>query len=318
MDEIVAAPVSTEVRRAVDGLLRENLLLKGMVVKLNRRLLAEQRHMSDQHEELLMLRKANEQLALAAFNAEDARAAAEEAGRRQTVFLSMLAHELRNPMASIAVANTVMSTLEIAHPRLPKLLGIVRRQSGHLVRLVDDLLDASRIATGKMSLQMRALKLGEVIDSALEIAQPAMAAREQRAHVELPCAPVLLEGDPVRLAQLFANLLLNASKFSAPGQTIALCAAVREGEVEVAVRDQGKGIAPGEQADIFDLFAQGAQERANACAGGLGIGLTLVRSIAQMHGGSVRVESAGAGCGSQFFVLLPVRPHAAAAAGSAP
>ena len=306
MDEIAAAPGPVETQRAMAALQRENQVLKGMVVKLNRRLLSEKQHGAAERAELHLLRQANERLVLAAFDADDARLAAQAAGRRQTVFLSMLAHELRNPMAAIAVANTVMGTLEIDHPRLPKLLGIVARQSVHLVRLVDDLHDASRIATGKISLQLRTLKLHEVIDAARDIAQPALAARGQVLALALPPAPLALEGDPVRLAQLFSNLLLNASKFSGPGQAIALEASVCTGTLAVAVRDQGKGIAQQDQPHIFDLFAQGTEERAHAWSGGLGIGLTLVRSIAEQHGGSVRVHSDGAGCGSQFTVLLPL------------
>ena len=306
MDEIAAASGPAESQRAMAALQRENHVLKGMVVKLNRRLLNEKQHVTDARQELTLLREANQRLVLAAFDADDARLAAEAATGRQTVFLTMLAHELRNPMAAIAVANTVMGTLEIDHPRLPKLLGIVARQSHHLVRLVDDLLDASRIATGKISLQKRTLKLQEVIDAALDIAQPVLDARAQALHLALPAAPAALEGDPVRLAQLFSNLLLNAAKFSAPGQAITLEALVRDGELAVTVRDQGKGIAQEDQPHIFDLFAQGTDERAHACSGGLGIGLTLVRSIAELHGGSVRVHSDGCGCGSQFTVVLPL------------
>ncbi len=311
MDEIAAAASPFEARRPIEALQRENHFLKAMVVKLNRRLLDEAEHGADAHQELGMLRQANERLVLAAFDADDARVAAEASQRRQTVFLSMLAHELRNPMASIAVANTVMATLEIDHPRFPRLLGIVGRQAGHLVRLVDDLLDASRIATGKISLHTRPLKLREVIDAALDIVQPALTVRQQAVQLSLPPALPSLDGDAVRLAQLFSNLLLNASKFSAPGQAIELAASVIDTAVAVTVRDSGKGIEQEDLPTIFDLFVQGAEERAHACAGGLGIGLALVRSIAELHGGSVRVHSDGAGCGSQFTVLLPLSSRAA-------
>ena len=150
-----------------------------------------------------------------------------------------------------------------------------------------------------------------MIDCALETAQATLLAREQGALVDFPDSPMLLVGDQVRLAQLFSNLLINASKFSAPQQDITLTATVQGNMVAVAVRDHGKGIEVCDQARIFELFAQGPHERAHAWAGGLGIGLTLVRSIAALHGGSVRVESEGAGCGSKFIVLLPLAGNGA-------
>jgi signal transduction histidine kinase len=306
MDQIARAAVSGGSEHLAGAAQRDNDALERMVVKLNRQLLAESRQLAAERAELRVLRQANEHLVLAAFRAEDARAAAEAARERQTVFLSMLAHELRNPMASIAVANNVMVSLGLDHPRLDKLTAIVKRQCDHLVRLVDDLLDASRIATGKLSLHTRRLDLREVLDSALETAQPLLAARAQCAQLILPAMALPLEADAVRLSQLFSNLLINASKFSAPEQPITLSATQEGAFVVVRVRDHGKGIAACDQACIFDLFAQGADERAHAWSGGLGIGLTLVRAIAALHGGQVRVDSAGCGCGSEFIVELPL------------
>ncbi len=306
MDEIAGAASTFETQRPIEALQRENLVLKAMVVKLNRRLLDETQRGADTLQEMHLLRQANERLVLAAFDADDARMAAEAAMRRQTIFLSMLAHELRNPMASIAVANTVMASLGIDHPRMAKLLGIVERQGCHLVRMVDDLLDASRIATGKISLHTGMVKLDELIGAALDIAQPALTARQQTVDVGLPPGPLTFKGDAVRLAQLFSNLLLNAAKFSGPGQKITVAATVQDACLSVNVRDHGKGIAHEDQPHIFDLYAQGRDERAHAWSGGLGIGLTLVRAIAELHGGSVRVHSDGAGCGSQFTVQLPL------------
>ena len=317
MDKKTVA-LSVEAQGKIEALQRESEVLKEMVAQLDQRLRNEKKSVLEAHHDSRVLRYANGKLVQAAFDAEDARIAADAAIESQSVFLSMLAHELRNPMASIAVANSVIGMLEIEHPRLPKLLGIVERQSAHLVRLVDDLLDASRIATGKISLQVSTLDLHDVIDSALDIAQPALTARQQAVDVALPAAPVLLEGDAVRLAQLFSNLLLNASKFSAPGQAIALVAALGGGAVTVHVRDQGKGIAMEDQPHVFDLFAQGAEERIHGRAGGLGIGLTLVRSIAELHGGKVRLHSDGAGCGSQFTVVLPLSRDGRAQAAARP
>ncbi len=325
MDDIGMHGAPADAHGAIEALLQENRSLKGVVLALSKRLLAEQRQVAAAADALDALRSANAQLLQSLSLAEDGRAAAEQARSeaqaalaRQTVFLSMLAHELRNPMASIEVASSMIGSLGIVNSRLDKLVGIVKRQSAHLVRLVDDLLDASRIATGKISLQMRVLDLREVLGCALESAHATLAAREQDAVLEVPPAPLMLRGDPVRLAQLFCNLLVNASKFSPPREPIALSAALQGDMVSVAVRDHGKGIAADDQGCIFDLFAQGSEERAHACSGGLGIGLPLVRSIAALHGGSVRVESAGAGCGSEFIVQLPLAPPRAGRAGQAP
>lgn len=313
MDDTRMSATPVESPDKVEALLRENRSLKNMVVELNARVSTAQHQAAAEREAVDVLRQTNEQLVMLALCAEQARkdaekayAQADAARAQQTIFLSMLAHELRNPLATIAVANTVMGTLGISHPRLDKLLAIVKRQSEHVVRLVDDLLDASRFSTGKISLEPRLLDLRDVIDCALETAQATLLAREQVARINLPGSPLLLVGDQVRLAQLFSNLLINASKFSAPQQDITLTATVQGSMAAVSVRDHGEGIDVCDQARIFDLFSQGAHERAHAWAGGLGIGLTLVRSIAALHGGSVRVESEGAGCGSEFTVLLPL------------
>jgi signal transduction histidine kinase len=297
------------VRQKIEALVRENAALKDTVATLQQRLRSEGECESGhlvQQQQLNQLREANQHLVLATFGAQDSKTAAEAVNERQTVFLSMLAHELRNPMASIAIANTVMESLNLVHPSVGRLLAITRRQVSHLVRLVDDLLDASRISTGKISLQTRMILLNEVIDSAMESAQPSLAKRAQSVRIALPPEPVVLLGDLVRLSQLFANLLVNASKFSDVGDRIVVTASVQPGQLIVAVKDEGKGIALEFQPGIFDLFSQGDDALEHSLAGGLGIGLSLVRTIAEMHGGSVRVDSAGVGCGSEFVVALPL------------
>ena len=305
---------SIGVRNKIEALQRKNDVLKKTVATLQQRLRAVGDPASAnlaQQQQLNQLREANQHLVLATFGARDSQTAAEAVNERQTVFLSMLAHELRNPMASIAIATTVLESLNLVHPSVARLLGITRRQVSHLVRLVDDLLDASRISTGKISLQTRMILLSEVIDSAMETAQPSLVQRGQSVLVDLPPAPVVLLGDMVRLSQLFANLLINASKFSDSDDTISVTARVCDGQLSVAVKDQGKGIAPEFQPGIFDLFSQGEDALEHSLAGGLGIGLSLVRTIAEMHGGSVTVASAGVGFGSEFVVMLPlpaVRP----------
>lgn len=299
----------TLLKQKIDTLSRENGVLKDTVLALQQQLRATGEGPSDQltqAQQLSQLREANQHLVLATFGARDSQTAAEAVNERQTVFLSMLAHELRNPMASIAIANTVLESLNLVHPSVGKLLAITKRQVSHLVRLVDDLLDASRISTGKISLQTRLIALSEVLDSAVETTQPSLTDRHQNVQIELPPGAVVVLGDMVRLSQLFANLLINASKFSAAGGTIWVSASVAQGQVSVAVQDHGKGIAPAFQPGIFDLFSQGDDALEHSLAGGLGIGLSLVKTIAEMHGGSVTVESAGVGHGSKFVVTLPL------------
>lgn len=284
----------------------ETRALRGTIAALRARALREQQAVADERDRALLLREANQHLVLAAFEAEDSKAAAEAAIERQTVFLAMLAHELRNPMASIAVANTIMSNIDTGNKRMTKLVAIVGRQAAHLLRLIDDLLDASRISTGKISLQTSPILLGDVIAGAIDTAQPFLTQRAQTLVQSLPPHNVTMVGDPVRLAQLFSNLIVNASKFSAPGTVIVLSAQEQGEFVSVSVKDQGKGIAPEFHAHIFDLFVHGGDDLALPLTGGLGVGLSLVKTIAEMHGGSVRVISEGPGHGSEFIVCLPL------------
>ena len=310
MDELAKlfdpTPASTAGLSGSDIRHNETRALRGTIAALRARALHEQKMGSDERERARLLREANQHLVLAAFEAEDSKTAAVAAIERQTVFLAMMAHELRNPMASIAVANTIMSNMSTGNARMAKLVAIVGRQAAHLLRLVDDLLDASRISTGKISLQTRLIRLGDVIDGAVEAAQPFLTQRKQSLALALPPHSVAMVGDTLRLAQLFSNLLINASKFSAPGTAIVVSAQERDGVVAVSVKDQGKGIAPQFQSRIFDLFAQGADDLEHPLTGGLGVGLSLVKTIAEMHGGSVRVISEGAGRGSEFIVCLPL------------
>lgn len=285
---------------------QENRSLRGVVAALRQRIADEEKADRDRASQLVMLREANQHLVLATFSASDQQAAAELANQRQTVFLSMLAHELRNPIAAITFANSVIRTLDLGSAKLDKLVDIVGRQSSQLVRLVDDLLDVSRVRTGKLTLQFHEGTLAEILESALGTARPDIARREQTVQVDLPADGVRLHADQVRLAQLFSNLLVNASKFSPPHSTLHVAAAVQGPLVAVTIRDEGKGIATEDMARMFDLFEQGPDEVLHTLSGGLGIGLSLVRSIATMHGGSVSVASAGVGHGSEFTVLLPL------------
>ena len=270
---------------------------------------------------VLQLRSANQNLVIATFGAQDMQATAEAANRRQEEFLSMLAHELHNPLAPVAMAAELLEKIASAHPQLPKLHGIIRRQVNHMTRLVDDLLDASRFSSGKITLQRRPLLLSDIIDSAVETSQPFIDTRNQRLIIDLPAYPIVTNGDLVRLAQVFSNLLINASKFSPEHEHITVSARKTANAVKVSVKDNGVGIGSDIQPFIFDLFTQGFRSL-DRSQGGLGIGLSLVRMIVDMHRGSVKAVSAGAGFGSEFIVQLPVSaesvPHDSSPAAAVP
>lgn len=229
-----------------------------------------------------------------------------EADRRKDEFLATLAHELRNPLAPIQSALNVRRLAKPdPDPAERHLQSLLERQMRHLVRLVDDLLDVSRITRDRLELRSEVLTLAPVLEAAIETVQPLLDAGGQVIDLVVPDAPVFLRGDPQRLAQVFANLLSNASKFSAQGARIRLAATPTGDSVEVSVRDAGIGLDASQQAYIFDLFAQvdTSLERAR---GGLGIGLTLARRLVELHGGQLSASSAGLGQGSEFLVRLPL------------
>ncbi len=259
----------------------------------------------DLEDVVLQLREANQNLVIATFGAQDMQAKAESLNHRQEEFLSMLAHELRNPLAPVAMAADLLGKLTFAHPQLPKLHGIISRQVSHMAHLVDDLLDASRVSTGNITLQKSTLLLSDIIESAVETSQPFIDKRHQHLTVVLPDEPILIDGDLVRLAQAFSNLLINATKFTQMEGSIAVSLNLSGETVTVSVKDNGVGISLDIQAFIFDLFRQGPHSL-DRSQGGLGIGLSLVRTVVEMHGGTVNVRSAGAGFGSEFLVRLPV------------
>ncbi|MFT5533680.1 MAG: signal transduction histidine kinase [Candidatus Paceibacteria bacterium] len=261
-------------------------------------------------DKIAQLREANQNLLLATFGAQDLQASAEADNHAKEEFLSMLAHELRNPLAPIVMANALIGKLLDAHPKLPKLHGIIDRQSLHLKRLVEDLLDASRINSGKITLQREPVMLSEVIESAIETSQPILASRNQQLHLSMSSEAIMLDGDAIRLAQVFSNLLINAAKFSANDTAIDVAVCDQEESVKIVISDSGVGIEAALQPFIFDLFKQGPKTLDRA-QGGLGIGLSLVRSIVGMHGGSITVYSAGLGYGSEFTVILPTCQSAA-------
>ena len=227
-----------------------------------------------------------------------------EADRRKDEFLALLAHELRNPLAPIVNAIGVMKLEPELSTELAWCRDVMDRQARQLTRLVDDLLDVSRITRGKIRLRLERIDLGKVVEGALETSRPLIDAHKHRVLLHVPDKPIELEGDPTRLTQVVSNLLNNAAKFQEEGGLIEV-RVDRDGEFALlSVRDQGFGIPAAALKRVFDLFTQG--ERGNErVQGGLGIGLSLVRNLVELHGGFVSAHSPGAGRGSTFIVRLP-------------
>ena len=227
-----------------------------------------------------------------------------EADRRKDEFLATLAHELRNPLAPIRNALHLMRMQGIDSAQ-PQLRDIMERQVDHLVRLVDDLLEMSRITTGALELRPGRVELSSVVRNAVETSEPLIAAARHALEVFLPEEAVWLEGDAVRLAQILANLLSNAAKYTPDGGALSLHTRQENGTVVITVRDNGVGIAAESLTRIFEMF--GRDQRSDARGkGGLGIGLTLARRLAELHGGSIEARSEGRDRGSEFVVRLPI------------
>jgi signal transduction histidine kinase len=245
---------------------------------------------------------AEENLKAARDSAERARAAAEEASRAKDHFLAILAHELRNPLAPIRTGLDLVHALRGDAAACGEPIRIMDRQINHLVRLVDDLLDVSRISRGKIQLRKERLEIREIIDAALQMSDSRLSREDRRLSVSVPSKPLWVEGDRVRLVQVLANLLNNAVKFTATGGCIDLRVAPHGEQVEIQVQDDGRGIPSGRFDDIFEMFSQ-VEASGDS---GLGIGLALVRGLVEMHGGTVWADSEGPGCGATFTVSLPL------------
>lgn len=256
-------------------------------------------------EQNAILCSANQHLLLATFDAEDLRAQAEAANRRQNEFLAMLAHELRNPLAPISMASAMMGRMPAPSAELLQIKTIIDRQVGQLSRLLDDLLDAARISSGKIDLHKQALLVAEQLANAVDTVQARVSDRRQQLIIAVPDHPIWVFGDGVRLAQVFSNLLVNASKFTPVGGRICLRACIVGNDVVVTVEDDGDGIAADVLPTVFTLFAQGPGTLARS-QGGLGIGLNIVHNVVEMHGGSVSAASPGLGHGAIFTVRLPL------------
>jgi len=238
-----------------------------------------------------------------------------DADRRKDEFLATLAHELRNPMAPIRNAVQVLRLQGAKDSGSADVLDMIERQVEHMVRLVDDLLEVSRITLGKIEIKRQRVALADVVKSALETSRPALEEAGHELVIELPPHPVDLLGDPVRLAQIVGNLLHNAGKYTEGRGRIVVAARVEDAQVVLSVRDNGVGMAPEMLPHVFELFTQVDRSRGQS-QGGLGIGLTLARSLAHLHGGTIEAHSDGLGKGSEFIVRLPALEPAPAAAGA--
>lgn len=235
-----------------------------------------------------------------------------EADHRKDEFLAMLAHELRNPLTPIRNAAHVLGRLGSKEPRVQWAQQTIERQVDHLTRLVDELLDVSRIVRGKVTLKMEPVELAGVVNQALEMARPQIDAKGHQVALKLPREPIHLLGDPVRLTQVVLNLLDNAAKYTPNGGNIEVEASVAGPVIEIQVRDTGIGIPVELLPHVFDLFQQG-ERTLDRSQGGLGIGLTLVKRLVEMHGGVLEAHSAGAELGSTFTIWLPALPETPAA-----
>jgi signal transduction histidine kinase len=226
------------------------------------------------------------------------------ADRRKDEFLAVLGHELRNPLAPLQNGLELLSLGGTDHALVTHARKLMERQLRHLVRLVDDLLDVARIRSGKIVLELERVEVASMVSSAVELARPLIDARSHELHLALPERPVWTEADRIRFPQLLANLLNNAAKYTEEGGQISLTIAGEEPNVVVRVRDNGIGMDAEALANVFELFAQAAGP-AHAVQGGLGVGLSLARSIAELHGGVLTAHSEGPGKGSEFVLRLP-------------
>jgi signal transduction histidine kinase len=231
--------------------------------------------------------------------------ALQEANHRKDEFLAMLAHELRNPLAPIRTAVQLLRLKELTEPHRIRARDVIERQVEHLVNLIDDLLDVSRITRGMITLQLEPVLVGAIVARAVETARPAIDANRHSLELDLPDELISVEGDKTRLVQVIANILHNAAKFMDPGGRIRLSVRRDGQQVVINVADTGIGIAPELIPKIFELFTQ-VHSKSERAQGGLGIGLALVRRLTEMHGGTVTVNSDGPGRGAEFTVRLPV------------
>lgn len=231
--------------------------------------------------------------------------ALQRADRRKDEFLASLAHELRNPLAPVRSAVEVLQSSDLSPAEALHARAVIVRQVDHMTRLIDDLIDVSRITSDKLVLQMSRVDLTSVAAVAVETSTPVILERRHKLTVELPETPVMIDADPARLAQVLSNLLSNAAQYTPPGGDVRLIASLDDGYVQIAVRDNGIGIEPEMASRVFELFVQAPRARQQATSG-LGVGLTLARRLVEMLGGRLELRSEGIGRGSEFIVFLPL------------
>ena len=230
-----------------------------------------------------------------------------EADRRKDEFLATLAHELRNPLAPIRNSLHIVRLAGVQNPTVERVTDMMERQVGHMVRMVDDLLEVSRISRGKIELRKERVELASVLRNAVDTSLPLIEAAKHKLSIRVPEQTLMLDADPVRLAQVFANLLNNAAKYTPEGGEIGVEVRVEKGMAVICVKDNGEGIPPAMLGRVFNMFTQ--VNTGTRAQGGLGIGLTLARTLAQLHGGTIEAFSQGAGQGCEFLVRLPLAPQ---------
>jgi signal transduction histidine kinase len=270
-----------------------------------RKVQEEMRGLHDQLEQRVAERTA--ELLAANRTLQQIQAELSESNRRKDQFLAMLGHELRNPLAPISSAVAILKRANVDHASREWCHDVIGRQAEHLTRLVDDLLDVSRVSRGKIHLEKRVVDLAAAIRQGIDICRPFIEARRHELKLTLPTAPVLVVGDPTRLAQVFANLVNNAAKYTDEGGRLSVTLEIEPSapmQAVARVRDNGRGLDPEALARMFELFYQ-VNTNLDRSDGGLGVGLALVRSLVELHAGSVEATSPGLGSGSEFIIRLP-------------
>jgi signal transduction histidine kinase len=318
--DYVYVPVVPEILRGKVQVLVQLYLQRRELARLNERLAATNSELARAHARLQAentrelqklnrtLETANSQLVCEVAERKRAEALLKEAARRKDEFISILGHELRNPLAAMQSGIELLQISPLPIAKVPWARELLQRQLGHLKRLIDDLLDVSRITTGRVQLKRETLNLKDVIEHSVDAARPLINERHHSLKVELPSEPLCIDGDAVRLTQVFGNLLTNAAKYTGASGTITLTATSDAGPpptVTVRVKDSGAGIPENMLERIFELFTQ-AENEDTRTQSGLGIGLALVRALAELHGGSVHATSNGLKKGSEFVVSLPL------------
>lgn len=294
--DYVSIPIVPEILRSKVSVLVELYCQRRELQRLNRSLA--EANTTLQAEKAQELERVNQ-------NLEQANAALRDADRHKDEFIAILAHELRNPLAPIRSAVDMMSLLQLDHPQLRWAREVIDRQTTHLSRLVDDLLDVSRISRGTIKLNKELLTVRTILDRSVEAAQPIISAHNHQLQIDCNVEHATVEGDPTRLVQILSNLLNNAAKYMQSSGTILLRASIEDSHAVFLVKDSGIGLTSDALPKLFNLFSRvhGASDKAPS---GLGIGLALVRQLVELHGGTVSATSAGLNRGSEFTVRLPL------------